>query len=146
MLYRRSRTPSVWDEMERIQRDMNRILSSYQRGVHSAPGFPAINIWTGEDGAVLMAEIPGVSPDELDISVVGDTLTLQGERKRPEIGENAQYHRQERGYGRFSRTMQLPFPIEVDKVEAAIERGVLKMTLPRAEADRPKRISVRNMV
>jgi HSP20 family protein len=145
MLYRRSRTPSVWDEMERIQRDMNRILSSYQRGVHSAPGFPAINIWTGEDGAILMAEIPGVSPDELDISVVGDTLTLQGERKRPEIGENAQYHRQERGYGRFSRTMQLPFPIEVDKVEAAIERGVLKMTLPRAEADRPKRISVRNM-
>jgi HSP20 family protein len=145
MLYRRSRTPSVWDEMERIQRDMNRILSSYQRGVHSAPGFPAINIWTGEDGAILMAEIPGVSPDELDISVVGDTLTLQGERKRPEIGENAQYHRQERGYGRFSRTMQLPFPIEVDKVEAAVERGVLKMTLPRAEADRPKRISVRNM-
>jgi HSP20 family protein len=145
MLYRRSRTPSVWDEMERIQRDMNRILSSYQRGVHSAPGFPAINIWTGEDGAILMAEIPGVAPDELDISVVGDTLTLQGERKRPEIGENAQYHRQERGYGRFSRTMQLPFPIEVDKVEAAIERGVLKMTLPRAEADRPKRISVRNM-
>jgi HSP20 family protein len=145
MLYRRSRTPSVWDEMERIQRDMNRILSSYQRGVHSAPGFPAINIWTGEDGAILMAEIPGVAPDELDISVVGDTLTLQGERKRPEIGENAQYHRQERGYGRFSRTMQLPFPIEVDKVEAAVERGVLKMTLPRAEADRPKRISVRNM-
>jgi HSP20 family protein len=145
MLYRRSRTPSVWDEMERIQRDMNRILSSYQRGSHSAPGFPAINIWTGEDGAILMAEIPGVSPDELDISVVGDTLTLQGERKRPEIGENAQYHRQERGYGRFSRTMQLPFPIEVDKVEAAVERGVLKMTLPRAEADRPKRISVRNM-
>jgi HSP20 family protein len=145
MLYRRPRTPSVWDEMERIQRDMNRILSSYQRGVHSAPGFPAVNIWTGEEGALLTAEIPGVAPDELDISVVGDTLTLQGERKRPEIGENAQYHRQERGYGRFSRTVQLPFPIEVDKVDASVERGVLKMTLPRAESDRPKRISVRNM-
>jgi HSP20 family protein len=145
MLYRRPRTPSVWDEMERIQRDMNRILSSYQRGVHSAPGFPAVNIWTGEEGALLTAEIPGVAPDELDISVVGDTLTLQGERKRPEIGENAQYHRQERGYGRFSRTVQLPFPIEVDKVDASVERGVLKMTLPRAESDRPKRISVRNI-
>jgi HSP20 family protein len=143
MLYRR-RTPSVWDEMERIQRDMNRILTSYQRGVQSAPGFPAVNIWTGEDGALLTAEVPGVVPDELDISVVGDTLTLQGERKRPEIGENAQYHRQERGYGRFSRSVQLPFPIEVDKVEASVERGVLKMSLPRAEADKPKRISVRN--
>jgi HSP20 family protein len=145
MLYRRPRTPSVWDEMERIQRDMNRILSSSQRGVHSAPGFPAVNIWTGEEGAVLTAEIPGVAPDELDISVVGDTLTLQGERKRPEIGENAQYHRQERGYGRFSRSVQLPFPIEVDQVEAHVDRGVLKMTLPRAEADKPKRISVRNV-
>jgi HSP20 family protein len=131
--------------MERIQRDMNRILSSSQRGVHSAPGFPAVNIWTGEEGAVLTAEIPGVAPDELDISVVGDTLTLQGERKRPEIGENAQYHRQERGYGRFSRSVQLPFPIEVDQVEAHVDRGVLKMTLPRAEADKPKRISVRNV-
>jgi len=145
MLYRRARTPSVWDEMERIQRDMNRILSSYQRGLQNAPGFPAVNIWTGEEGAVLTAEIPGVAPDEIDISVVGDTLTLQGERKRPEIGERAQVHRQERGYGRFSRTVQLPFPIEVDKVEAHVQRGVLKMSLPRAEADKPKRISVRNV-
>jgi HSP20 family protein len=144
MLYRRPRTPSVWDEMERIQREMNRVLSSRQRGIQSAPGFPAVNIWTGEDGAILTAEIPGVVPDELDISVVGDTLTLQGERKRPDIGENATYHRQERGYGRFSRTVQLPFPIGVDRVEARVERGVLKMELPRAEADRPKRISVRN--
>lgn len=144
MLYRRARTPSVWDEMERIQREMSRLSSAYQRGGQSSQGFPAVNIWTGEEGAILTAEIPGVVPDELDISVVGDTLTLQGERTRPEIGENAQYHRQERGYGRFSRSIQLPFPIEVDKVEARVERGVLEMELPRAEADKPKRISVRN--
>ncbi|HSV86824.1 MAG TPA: Hsp20/alpha crystallin family protein [Levilinea sp.] len=128
--------------MERIQRDMNRILSSYQRGVHSVPGFPAVNIWTGEEGAVLTAEVPGVAPEDLEISVVGDTLTLQGERKRPEIDENAKFHRQERGYGRFSRTVQLPFPVEVESAEAHVQSGVLKMSLPRAEADKPKRVSV----
>ncbi|MEN4042908.1 MAG: Hsp20/alpha crystallin family protein [Anaerolineaceae bacterium] len=142
MLLSRPRTPSIWEDMERIQRDMNRILSSYQRGVQSGAGFPAVNIWTGESGAVLTAEVPGVALEDLDISVVGDTLTLQGERKRPEIGDYVKFHRQERGYGRFSRTVQLPFPIEVEKAEAHLQSGVLKMSLPRAEADRPKRVSV----
>ncbi len=143
MFYRRYRSPSALDEVDRLQREMNRLFSSAQ-GRRQAAGYPAVNIWSGEEGAILTTEIPGVHVDDLDISVVGDTITLSGSRNAPEIGEDESYHRQERGFGRFSRTMQLPFPVEVQKVDAQYRDGVLKISLPRSEADKPKKISVKN--
>ena len=90
---------------------------------------------------MVTAELPGVSPDEINIAITGDTLTLSGSRQRPETESNT-YHRQERGYGPFSRSLQLPFRIDANQVEATFRKGVLSITLPRAEEDKPKKINV----
>ncbi len=143
MLYRSSFGLSPWREMERLRREMNRLFSGVTSGTTVALGFPAMNVWTNEDGAVVTAELPGIDPKEIDISVNNDTLTVTGCRQPQEIPEDITYHRRERGCGRFSRSFQLPFQVEAGKVSAAFERGVLQITLPRAEADKPRRIAVK---
>jgi len=142
----RRQVPDMWEEMERLQREMNRLFRT-TRGtrLHPVPSFPAINIWTSEEGQLISAEIPGVNPDELDISVTGEILTLSGERKPEQVGEDVRYHRQERGYGRFKRSIQLPFPVRTDGIEAAFKNGVLNVYLPRAEEDKPRKITVKNV-
>jgi len=124
---------------------MNRLFAGlptvFESGV--APTYPAMNVWTNDEGAIVTAELPGVKPEDLDISVAEDTLTLTGSREPEEVGEGVTYHRRERGFGRFSRVFQLPFQVESDQVEAVFEKGVLQISLPRAEADKPKKITVK---
>ena len=140
MLYRRYSPLSMWDEMDRMQRRMDRMMN---RRYRPAPAFPAMNIWTSEEGAIVSAEIPGINVDDLDISVVGETLTVSGSRPLEQLDENSRYHRQERGYGSFTRSIELPFQVESDKVEATYQNGVLKIALPRAAADMPRKITVK---
>jgi HSP20 family protein len=135
---------SPWREMDRLQREMNRLFSDVSGRNRVAPSFPAMNVWTNQEGAVVTAELPGVNPDDIDIAVVGDTLTLNGARQPEELQEGERYHRQERGFGKFTRTFQLPFQVEADKVEANFEKGILYISLPRAEADKPRKISVKS--
>jgi len=144
-MYRRYRIPTVWRELDRLQRDMDKMLSSgYPSFMRTAPSFPALNIWSNEDELIITAEVPGINPEDLDISVVGDSLTLKGTREVEELDEGARYHRQERGYGNFSRTVQLPFPVDIDSVNAKFTNGVLEINLPRAEADKPRKIAVKS--
>ena len=137
---------SPWQEMERLRREVDRLFSDSftVSGGRTAPSFPAINVWANEDGAVVTAELPGVNSEDIDISVVGDTLTLSGERQPEELGEGDKYHRRERGYGKFNRAFQLPFKVDSDKVEAMFEKGILHLSLPRAEVDKPKKIAVKS--
>jgi HSP20 family protein len=124
-------------------REMDRMFSNWpSSGWSAAPAYPAMNVWTNENGAVVTAELPGVAPEDIDISVVNETLTVTGVR-HPEEVEGATYHRRERSQGRFTRSFQLPFRIEGDRVEASFERGVLHIHLPRAEADKPKKIAIK---
>jgi HSP20 family protein len=101
-----------------------------------------MNVWTDEDSAIVTAELPGVNLDNIDISVENDVLTLRGERQRDEQ-EGATYHRRERRYGSFVRTFRVPFRVDAEQVEATFKNGVLNIVLPRAEEDKPKRISVK---
>jgi len=143
-MYRRYRIPAVYRDLDRIQREMNRIFEAYDPiRRRTAPSFPAVNIWSNEDGMVITAEVPGVNPEDIEINVVGETLNLSGTRKVEELAENTRYHRQERGYGKFNRAIQLPFPVEIEKVNATFKNGVLSVNLPRAAADKPKRITVK---
>ncbi len=144
MMYRRYRVPSMWQEMDRLQREMNRLFENYPNRTRTATGYPAMNIWSSEEGQVVTAEVPGVNPDDIDISVVGETLTLNGVRNREELTENTRFHRQERSFGPFSRTIQLPYQVDANKVEATFKNGVLQIKLPRAEADKPKKIVVKS--
>ena len=144
-MYRRFQRPSIWQEMDQLQREMNRLFDSTSKGrVFNSPSYPAINIWTNEDGQVISAEMPGVHPDDIDIDVTGDALSISGERKPDEVAKDAYYHRRERSYGLFSRTVQLPFMVDTNKVEASFENGVLLINLPRAEADKPKKIAIKS--
>jgi HSP20 family protein len=130
--------------MDRLQQDMNRLFGDMAvNRMRKAPSFPAVNVWAAEDRALITAEIPGVDKDDFDINVTGDTLTLSGVRKAEELPENARYHRRERKSGEFSRNIQLPYTIDVDKVKATFKNGVLKVELPRVEAEKPKKITVR---
>ena len=114
-------------------------------GATAAPAvrdFPPVNLWLGENSVVVTAELPGIGADDVDISVQGDMLTLRGERK-PESADGASWHRRERVYGRFSRSIQLPFRVDHDKVKARFDNGVLEIELTRPEADKPRKISVK---
>jgi HSP20 family protein len=136
---------SPWREMQRLQREMNRLLSGTSRwpGLSVASSYPAMNVWTDQDGAVVTAELPGINPEDIDISVQNDTLTLRGNRAPDEVQEGGTYHRRERGSGSFTRSFQLPFQVQSDQVEATYAKGVLSITLPRAEADKPKTIAIK---
>ncbi|MEW6717876.1 MAG: Hsp20/alpha crystallin family protein [Chloroflexota bacterium] len=144
-MYWRYRTPSIWQDMNRLQREMNRLLRDYYpRRWRNAPSFPAVNIWANEESALITAEVPGVNADDIDINVVGETLTLSGSCKAEELPENAVYHRRERGYGRFTRSLQLPYSVDVNKVEATFKNGVLSIYLPRVGEEKPKKIIVKS--
>ncbi len=135
---------SPWREMERLRREMNRLFSDWPWRTRwaTAPSYPAMNVWMDENGAVLTAELPGVQLDDIDITIEEDTLTLRGERKPDEV-EGVTYHRQERRFGSFLRTFRLPFRVDADQVEATFKDGVLNIVLPRAEEDKPKKITVK---
>lgn len=127
-------------EMQRLQGEMSRVFSGLGQPLN--PEVPPVNAWVGESDVVVTAELPGVDPGKVDVSVVGDTLTISGTREAEPLKEGESYHRQERSHGRFTRSLQLPFHVEAGKVDAKYERGILRVTLPRAEADKPRKISV----
>jgi HSP20 family protein len=131
--------------MDRLRREVNRLFTDWPTRANwgIAPTFPAMNVWTDEDSAILTAELPGVSIDDIDISVEKDTLTLYGKRQPDELEEGATYHRRERRVGGFQRAFRLSFPVDADKVQAELKNGVLSVLLPRAEADKPKKIAIK---
>ena len=130
--------------VQRVRRPINRrrARATQEAGLAAPASYPAMNVWMNDDGVVVTAELPGCSPDNIDITVVGDTLTVKGSRTEEELPEGAVYHRRERACGSFSRGFTLPFEVETSGVDATFEQGVLRLTLPRAEADKPRRIQV----
>jgi HSP20 family protein len=99
-------------------------------------------MWLDGDKVILTAELPGVTSDEIEMSIEGNTLTLSGERQAEELPEGATYHRRERGCGKFTRVVKLPYQIDPELVEARLVEGVLSIALERAEADKPRKIKV----
>lgn len=136
---RYGRVWSPWREMERLQQDVNRLLSR-----ESAPTFPAVNIWASDQDVIVTAEIPGIDPANLDITVAENILKLTGSRKPEELKPGEVSHRLERASGEFARSFRLPYAVDSGKVEAGYEKGVLKVRLPRAEADKPRKIAIKS--
>jgi len=130
-----------WEEMRRLQREMGRVFAAVAPAL-ARRVFPAVNLWVGRDRAVVTAELPGVDAERLDLSLTGDTLTISGTRELDPLDEGQAYARQERPSGGFSRAIQLPFRVEPDQVEASYANGILTVTLPRLEADKPRQITI----
>ena len=144
MIYRRYSVPSMWEEMDRMQREMGRMMAFSPARARSAVAFPAVNAWTTDDEEVITAELPGVEAGNLELNIVNDVLTISGERKTDLVEDEEHYHRRERSAGKFSRSIQLAFPVDSDRVNAAYENGLLTINLPRAEADKPRKITVKS--
>lgn len=136
---------SIFDDLESMREDMNRVFSDrgYDRPLRrDRPTYPLLNVWSSADGIVIDAELPGVDPKEVDVSVLGDELTLRGKvgMQGPRNGET--YHRRERPVGEFVRRLQLPFRADAGGVKANYRNGVLRLTVPRTEVEKPKKVAI----
>lgn len=136
--------PRRWDPLSEFQREFGRLLQTLEplRSWRSPRPFPTINLYDAGDRYVLTAELPGVAPDEIELALTGDTLELRGERRRPEGVGDESFRRQERQFGRWSRSVTLPERIDGGQVSARCDRGILTVVLPKAEDLRPRQITV----
>ena len=133
-----------WSELNLLSREMDRLFhrgGNENASLSGIGNFPALNIWEDDQNLYAEAELPGFSVDDLEIYVTGNQLTLKGQRRPPEL-ETAMWHRRERGYGTFSRVVELPGDIDGDSVAAEFKLGVLRITLPKSEKLKPRRIEV----
>ncbi len=145
---------AMWDvlrEMENLRRDIDSAFRGFGRPQFGEAGFipglgvteyPQINLAEDSDNIYVEALVPGLDPKDLELTVMRGTLTLQGERKEAD-GRKKAWHRNERGAGRFLRTVEIPAEVEADKVRAEYRNGVLTATLPKAEMAKPKKIDVK---
>ena len=130
-----------------IQSEMNRLFDSvfgYPTTVSGSERFwaPLADMYETKDDLVLSFELPGISEKDVNVSITGDLLTVKGERRAEQTSKDDTYHRLERVYGKFERTVQLPMPVQADKVKATYRDGMLHIQLPKAEEVKPKEIKI----
>jgi HSP20 family protein len=148
MLIRRIPSLPTWTsafrELDEARRDMERLFDTLSgvAGPRTAGVFPAINVFETSESLLVRAELPGIKPDDLDITVEDNTLTLAGKRAMPAQTEKVSYHRREREWGSFRRSFSLPYRVDADKVQARYGDGILTVELPKAAEARPKQITV----
>jgi len=134
-----------FNELLRLQQDLesllNRPMSDVSFGPSAAGVFPPVNIFRDRQGdLVIRAELAGVKAEDIEVSCEARRLTINGERKA-ESGDTA-YHRRERPWGRFSRAIHLPADLDVEHAEARFQHGVMTLRIPRAQAAKPRQITV----
>jgi len=143
------RLHGLWAGLDRLHGEMERLFDwgggvELPRPLVLAPKFPPLTIREDADAFYLEAELPGLTQEQVQVSVTTNRsqVTITGERKLDETLKG-NWHRRERGFGKFQRTLKLPVAIDADKVEAKLENGVLQLTLPKAEEAKPRRITVK---
>lgn len=135
--------PGIWSEMSRLSRELDRLFGESQ-ATSRAGVFPPLNLYDDGESLIVRSEVPGIDPGDLEINATLNALSIKGERKRPDIDDKASFHRKERGYGTFSRTINLPQEIDPNKVQANYKLGVLEVLLPKAEATKPAKIEIKS--
>ena len=138
-------------EMASLQNTMDRMfadpLIGPEREWRSSTSWQlSLDVVESDDDFVVKASVPGINPDDLDITLSGKTLIIKGETKEETENEEGKYHLRERHYGSFSRSVALPTEINDKEVEASYDAGVLTLTLPKSEAVKPKRIEVQKVI
>lgn len=130
-------------DMNDVRQEMNRFIGRCNPLATPATATPAVNLWEDDSHYYVEMDLPAIALDKLDVTIAeGNHLTIQGERVATEPN-NAVWHRQERFHGTFAREIPLPLPVDADKVQANYEHGVLKLTLPKSEAAKPRKIVVK---
>jgi len=139
----------TFQPLRQLREEVDRLVNDvWGSGGPMSPGFisrhrsfPTLNVWETDGEIWAEAELPGVSEEDLDISVVGRELTIKGERKATKPDESV-FHRQERGLGAFTRSIELPLEVDIDQIEATLRDGVLSLRLPKAESVKPRKINI----
>ncbi len=145
----RRREQSLWQpfrELEEWHRNIDDLFSQFMgkmpfEGTAFASG-PAMESLVKNGNLVVRVDLPGVEPKEVEVSVVGDVLTVKGERKHKEEEKQGEYTRREIAYGSFERSMTLPKGVDSDKIKASFDKGVLEITMPAPKELAPKKVPV----
>jgi HSP20 family protein len=142
-------TITRWDpfrEMNSLQSTLNRVFQDYGRGndelLNSGSFVPPVDIYEDQNGITLKMEVPGVSQQDINISLENNTLTVTGERKFEKNEKEENFHRIERRYGAFARSFTLPNTVDAEKVHAAYENGILNIQLAKRAEAKPKQIKI----
>jgi HSP20 family protein len=142
--------PTFPSDVLNMQREINRMFDSFFRsgwvedtGLAPAAWSPATDIVENDNGYIVKVELPGMSKDEVKITMQNNVLTVRGEKKRDKEGKENGYHRIERSYGAFQRCFTLPAAVDASTIDASFKDGILTLTLPRTEATKPKTIEVK---
>jgi HSP20 family protein len=133
-----------WDPFRELHREVGRLIVSLDpfQSARRAQAYPPLNVYDAGDRYFMTVQLPGMTPADIDLTITGETLTIRGDRKRPEGIKDDSYRRQERQMGRWVRTITLPDRIENGGVGASFSDGILTIDLPKAESARPRRITV----
>ena len=135
----------AFQDFDRFRRQLDDIYGALSGGALQRPSagvFPLINLTENKENYYVRAELPGINSADLDIQVTGEGISIAGERKIPVEENDVKYHRRERESGRFSRVINFPGEVNVDSVKATVTDGVLTVTIPKAEAAKPRQIKV----
>jgi HSP20 family protein len=141
---------SPFAELERMRNYMESAYSALANGVgqlrrNYTGVFPLVNLAEDEDRLFVTAELPGIDPESLELTIKGDTLALKGTKRTGVEGAEVNYHRREREGGTFRRSLTLPVKVQADAVEAGFKNGILTVTLPKAAEARAHQITVKNL-
>jgi HSP20 family protein len=142
-------TLARWDpfrDLVSLQGELNRLFGRADAGGdggRSSSWPPPLDVFESEDRFVVAVELPGVDPEDVDVSVEESTLTIRGERRFSDEVSQESYRRVERRYGEFSRRLTLPRTADAERIEASFDRGVLRIEVPKVEAAKPKKITVK---
>ncbi len=132
------------DMMDRIMEETFGPITERGRVAESWALLPRVDVYETNSEVVVKATVPGVKPEDLDITVTGNVLTIKGEIKEEDVEEGANFIRRERVFGSFRRDLTLPVEVDVEKAEATFENGILTLRLPKVEAAKPKRLTVKS--
>ncbi|MDZ4727173.1 MAG: Hsp20/alpha crystallin family protein [Leptospira sp.] len=135
-----SRQNPFWRDFDRFNDEITKSILDSQFG--NVRSFPPINVFTREDEALVSALVPGMDIENIDISVKDNILTIHGKKNAEELAEGTEIHRREIYSGNFTRSVELPFRVNQEKVTAKYTNGVLNILLPRREEDKPKKINI----
>lgn len=134
----------VFADFDQLRREMHRLLDPGRAESELGSGvFPPMNVTQDADSFYVSAEVPGIKASQLSISAVKNRLSIAGKREIQSENERVSYHRKERPEGSFNRTLTLPTELDVDRIEARYADGILSLKLPKAEAAKPRLISVK---
>lgn len=135
----------AWQAIDDLEREVDRLLQGVGLAIHGfriGRQYPAVNLFEFEEEFLLTAELPGTHPEELEVTVRAGALTLKGNRQDPQDVAEDRYRRRERFRGLWQRSLALPERIEEDKLTAEFNNGILKVHLPKAAEEQPRRIPV----